>query len=82
MRIKGGKNIPGRGPETCKGTAVETHFGAKGQRGASAARGRGHMGMGQLAQGVVTMRTVALTQEAFLMGSHQRPTIPRVMVPL
>lgn len=34
------------------------------------------MGMGQLAQGVVTMRTVALTQEAFLMGSHQRPTIP------
>lgn len=34
------------------------------------------MGMGQLAQGVVTMRTVALTQEAFLTGSHQRPTTP------
>lgn len=30
------------------------------------------MGMGQQAQGVVTtMRTVAFTQEAFLMGSHQ-----------
>ena len=29
------------------------------------------MGMGQQAQGVVTtMRTVAFTQEAFLMGSH------------
>ena len=42
------------------------------------------MGMGQQAQGVVTtMRTVAFTQEAFLMGSHQGGQgPPRVMVPL
>ena len=25
---KRGQNIPGRGPETCKGTAVETHLDA------------------------------------------------------